>query len=283
MITSILQGGFGNQLFQYASAYALAKKTNQELLLDCSFYTHALNQKTPRAFQLDKLNLKEHKVVINHRNLSKIHTIATISQRLPILRRLFRPTLIIEDTNNCRNFQKELWNDDITCDTVLFGFWQNTKYFSDYKDELKQQFTPSYTLNDEVEVLKKAILDSNSVGVHIRRGDFVQLGWDKDDSYYNAGMALMKNLYPDCAFYIITDDPPWAREKYSSLAHVVDLQTDTKDIDEFFLLSQCRHMLISESTFGWWAAYLNNNESSTIIVPSEAQGELFERDWIRLR
>lgn len=282
MITSILQGGFGNQLFQYAAAYALAKKTNQDLILDCSFYTHALNQKTPRAFQLDKLNLKEHKVVINHRNLSKIHTIATISQRLPVLRRLFRPSLIIEDTKNCRNFQRELWSNKVCGETVLFGFWQNTKYFSDCKYELKQQFTPSYKLNDEVDSLRKKILNSNSVGVHIRRGDFVQLGWNKDDSYYNTGMALMKKLHPNCVFYIITDDPEWARSKYSDLAHIVDLQTDTKDIDEFFLLSQCRHMLISESTFGWWAAYLNLNDSSTIIVPSDAEGELFDNKWIKI-
>ena len=97
-------------------------------------------------------------------------------------------------------------------------------------------------------------------------------------------MAWVKAQKPDARFFIVTDDKPWAREQFSGYDDItiIDIKTATCDIDEFFLLSSCKHQVISESTFGWWAAFLNTNKDKLIVIPQTAVGQIFSDEWHKI-
>lgn len=97
-------------------------------------------------------------------------------------------------------------------------------------------------------------------------------------------MNEMRTLFETPHFYIVTDEAEWARMQFAEERDVtvVDVNTETKDIDEFFLLSSCNHQIVSESTFGWWAAYLNTSKDAKIMVPADAEGKIFKSNWIRI-
>lgn len=287
MIRAIIQAGFGNQLFQYATCYSLAKELGQELQLDISFFDdyNRKERDNGRINNLDKLNIDSCSVI----NFPESYWLYRLKQKLPFLRFSFVDgrlvPLVCEDIPNCREFQSHLFRSIGKRGAAVLGFWQNTKYFDKYILELKRQFTPGYQLEDEVLQLHDVIDSEQSVGVHIRRGDFVKLGWSKGTEYYNKGMDFLRKYLDKPHFYIVTDDVDWAQNQYKNVddATIINVQTTNKDIDEFFLLSTCRHQIISESTFGWWAACLNTNKEKYVIVPKTAKGQIFNNEkWIKI-
>lgn len=287
MIRAVIQAGFGNQLFQYATCYALAKRLGQPMQLDVSFFDNYNRKKRDngRINNLDKLNIDDC-VFVNNPNTYWLYRLKV---KCPIIRYSIIDGKIVpfvcEDIVNCREFQPHLFNCISRKGAVVYGFWQNTQYFDEYILDLKRQFRPNYALKKEGQQLHDIIVKGQSVGVHIRRGDFVRLGWDKGAEYYNNGMELLRKQLKNPHFYIVTDDVDWAKKQYTSTKDVtiVDMLTPNKDIDEFFLLSSCRHQIISESTFGWWAAYLNTYADKKVLVPKTAKGQIFEnKAWIKI-
>lgn len=289
MIHVIIQGGFGNQLFQYAMGYALAKQLNTKLILDVSFFDYikkSQSKSTHRENNLNKLNLVNPHFESTPSSFKRIMLGAKLHKTWMSGLLGFKYPVIWEDVANCRIYQPQLLkNASGKENAIMYGFWQNTKYFDDVLPELKEQFVPNYELAPEVGKIKQRITQSKaSVGIHVRRGDFVGLGWAEGADYYLRAIARIKEEIGECSFFIVSDDKNWAKEKFSSVenAEVIDIQTPTCDIDEFFLLSLCEHQIISESTFGWWAAYLNTNPNRKILIPSTAKGEMFPESWIRI-
>jgi hypothetical protein len=288
MIHVIIQAGFGNQLFQYAMGYALAKDTHQPLGVDISYYDYAAKHPHAnlRINNLDKLQLDSPCFIHQPEKYGKYFYGAKLA-RTPFWRLLCFPRPVLwEDIPNCRLYQEDLIAKAHRLkDVTLYGFWQNTRYFSRYLDDLKRQFVPNYRLDDRVQAYVEQIRATpHSVGVHIRRGDFVGLGWAEGEEYYTRAMQRLAGELTGCHFFLVTDDKAWARQHFAGKAEVsiLDIPTPTCDIDEFYLLSICHHHIISESTFGWWAAFLNTHPDSRVIVPSYAKGEMFLDKWIRL-
>lgn len=286
MIRSVIQAGFGNQLFQYATAYALAKELGQELELDVSWFSYIQkNQKeSVRENNLDKLNLDNAKFVGQSGNFNAYRFRVKFGFPKKIRVGGKNRNFICENIGACREDQSTLFRNIDNKGAVLYGFWQNLHYFNKYLLDLKRQFRPNYELLEESAKLLQDIQACNSVGVHIRRGDFVKLGWDKGQEYYDRGLEWFRKQLPNCKFFIVSDDTEWVKEHYGKQEDVVvvDVNTKTKDIDEFFLLASCNHQLISESTFGWWAAYLNTNPEKKVLAPKEAKGNIFDLGWEKL-
>ncbi|MCM1140869.1 MAG: alpha-1,2-fucosyltransferase [Muribaculum sp.] len=289
MIRVIVQGGFGNQLFQYAMGYALAKRLNTELILDVSFFDYikaSKNKGSIRVNNLDKLNLTNARFESNPSSFKRIILGAKLHKTWLSRFLGFKYPVLWEDVANCRLFQSrtiEIASQKENAE--MYGFWQNTKYFNEVLQELKEQFTPNYTLDPTVNNIKDRIAKSGaSVGIHVRRGDFVGLGWAEGADYYLRAIEAIRKELGDCSFFIVSDDKDWAKEQFSEVdnAEVIDIKTPTCDIDEFFLLSLCQHQIISESTFGWWAAYLNTNPCRRVTIPDTAKGEMFPESWMRI-
>lgn len=277
MITAVIQAGFGNQLFQYAFAYSMAKQQSSELVIDISFFDYfkKSNPYNLREYNLDKLSIEAH-TIVNSPDKYWRYKLASKYNYNILKKVLGLKNLIVEDINRCRDFQPSVVS-SVNQESVLYGFWQNTKYFNDYISDLRRMFRPSYVLSEEVERTIEEINKNVSVGVHIRRGDFLSLGWSKGESYYMNAVELMRSTLPDPRFYIVSDDPDWCRKTFNNMSDVAVLEISSKykDIDEFFILSSCKHQIISESTFGWWAAYLNDEVRKLIVIPSDAVGEIF--------
>ncbi len=281
MIRTVIQAGFGNQLFQYATGYALAQKLCQDLEMDVSFfgYQAKLAPSNLRISLLDKLKIEDVRRVDSPSTYWQYKLKSKLPFGIPSVVDGKLVPFICEDIPNCRMDQSHLFSNIKGNGACLFGFWQNTVYFEPYLADIRKQFVPNYELSQEVAELHRKIEGSNSVGVHVRRGDFVGLGWDKGVSYYHEGMDLFKQRFENIHFFIVSDDVKWVTEQFgdSNDVTIIDVTTSTKDIDEFFLLSLCHHQIISESTFGWWAAYLNFHEDRIVIVPDDAKGEIFAR------
>lgn len=289
MIKVIVQAGFGNQLFQYAMGYALSKRLDRELILDVSFFDYMKEKAREDAVRfnnLDKLALENPQFHNKPKTYKKYLWGARLSKITLHLSFLMRENVLWENVANCREYQRTVIDRVPKYNRVtLYGFWQHPDYFKDYISELKKQFVPNYILSQEVRELKNRIeTTENSVGVHIRRGDFVRLGWAEDSDYYKKAMKLMVEKKGKCQFFLFSDDKKWVKKEFGDYSNVaiIDIKTENTDIDEFFLLSLCKNQIISESTFGWWAAFLNNNPERIIIIPEYAKGDLFPKEWIRI-
>ena len=289
MIKTIIQAGFGNQLFQYATGYALAKRLGQRLVLDTSFFDYVKdsNAGNIRVNNLNLLLLDNPEFISNPQSYWR-YRYGVLLRKTPFWRLLGFPSLVVwEDVTNCREFQVELFNGiERYRNFEIYGFWQNTNYFKDEIADLKRQFAPNYQLSGKVRQLNSEInSEVDSVGVHIRRGDFVRLGWNKGADYYRTAIDIMRRELSEPHFYICSDDKAWACNEFKEERdiEIIDITTSTQDIDEFFLLSNCHHQIISESTFGWWAAYLNMHTDKRIIIPADAQGEIFnQNNWTKI-
>ncbi len=280
MIKIILQGGLGNQLFQYAIGYSLSKYMEQELVLDTSFYNSIINitAKNKRYCQLQLFDLEY------CRFQNRIFFLYQIINKFKLYKILNNNINFICENSNCRFYQNEIIEKVNSKNNYLYGFWQNTNYFNTYIEDLRRQLVPKYNIDNQVKEILYEIRNCNSVGVHVRRSDFINLGWNKNASYYIEGMNIIKQKMPNCIFYIFSDEIEWAKENLNNFNNIkyISINSNNKDIDEFYLLQNCKNQIISESTFGWWAAYLNKNNNKIIIIPKDSKGEIFDQNWIKI-
>jgi hypothetical protein len=130
---------------------------------------------------------------------------------------------------------------------------QDPKYFGEWPDELRSFFGHELKPNPRPEV-----------GVHVRRGDYL---WQpmfvslSETDYYERAMAL----FPDEKFLIFSDDPDWCRIKWPQ-HQVMSGQTELQDLN---MMANCKSNIIANSSFSWWAAYLNTNPSKRVIYPKQ--------------
>ena len=290
MVIVKLISGLGNQLFQYAFGRQMALINNLPLKLDTSFYeTQHL-----RGYLLNHYN-------INAQIATKKDIDSVLKPGDPVskLQRYF--------SGNNKYYYKERkwWGYDPTLLSIkrkrayLDGYWQNYKYYN----KIDEQVLSEFTLVDEVELLgyktySKILHDESSVSIHIRRGDYITdceanktMGVLPMSYYYNAISNVMQNV-PNARFYIFSDDLNWAADhlKIDNPVTLVDIANGQKDYLELNMMSKCRHNIIANSTFSWWAGLLNKNSDKIVIGPKDwvatpevnAGVELLFPEWLKL-
>jgi Glycosyl transferase family 11 len=246
MIVNI-QGGMGNQLFQYAFGRSLSIARNEEVFFDVSRCGGSVNGDRP--YVLDQFN-------------TKIQTADGRSgpQRgEPVFR--YDPTVY-----------------EAPAGTFFNGYWQTEKYFNVpiVREELTFKTLPS---NNAMEWMKK-IVAGPSAFVHVRRGDYTRephksfhglLSMD----YYNPGIECIShqrgcscNNYAQVKYFIFSDDPTWCRQNFSTQHEVV---TGTTPLEDLWLMSACRDAIIANSSFSWWGAWLGDNRHENRIVFAPAK------------
>lgn len=114
----------------------------------------------------------------------------------------------------------------------------------------------------------------NSVSVHIRRGDYLLRKHSKIHGlcsleYYLQAIQFIKSKSKDPVFYFFSDDIPWARENFCNPSYkFVDCNSGSNSCLDLYLMSQCKHNIIANSTFSWWGAWLNRNKEKIVVAPS---------------
>ena len=186
---------------------------------------------------------------------------------------------------------------DLKENVLLYGYWQSEKYFIKYKDEILKNFTLKKELSQQSKQFKKIITSTISVSLHIRRGDYISDPTTNSFhgtcslNYYKNAVSLISNRLKDTHFFIFSDDLDWAKKNLDFISNItfIELDQDIPDYEEMYLMSQCNHNIIANSSFSWWGAWLNQNPDKIIIAPEKwfmdeniNTKDLIPGSWIRI-
>ena len=293
MVIVQLTGGLGNQLFQYAAGRSLSIYHNVPLLLDSSsFYRKTISElEIPRDFELYQFEGVKEKII------SPAELAATIDLkneksfftriRPKYKRQIYTCPFFHYDSNFFKS-RKTVY---------LKGGWQSEKYFSPYKDIIFQSMQLKPDVIRPVAEKARLIKEKPSVGVHIRRGDYLRmkviLEWHgvMSKEYYARGFETIHKEKGDFSVLYFTDDPEWVQKELMPVMNgeIVSSSISQNHFQDFHLLSICHHNIIANSSFSWWAAWLNANPDKRVIAPQKwfNQAKLDTRDlipetWARL-
>ena len=152
------------------------------------------------------------------------------------------------------------------------GYFQSPKYFEAVKPEVVSLFRGKVIHEAGGAALKKRILECNSVGVHVRRGDYLKEPAYSfhglcETEYFRRAIAIMRERQAAPTFFVFSDDPDWCREHFKEPDVIVasGARTPNADLD---LLASCKHHILSNSSFSWWGAYLAYHQEQAVIAPA---------------
>jgi len=294
MIVIHLAGGLGNQLFQYAFGRAAALKRSTDLIYDISYFNTPAKNGINRSFNLEyfetkgrKMSSFESKYYLGNGNnfLDNIYF---------KIKRKFYPVPYITETDF--HYNAEFM--DILDNSFIEGYFQSERYFKHIENIIRQDLIFKEPILSFSEELLKKINDTNSVCVFVRRAEFVTNpkinkihGFCKND-YYNKAVERINESVKDPFYFIFSDDVLWCKENchYGENQLIVSHEHAGKDfINYFHLMTMCKYFIISNSTFGWWSAWLGSFKDKIIIAPSRwfndtsiDTNDLFPDEWILL-
>lgn len=267
MIISKIQGGLGNQMFQYAIGRAYAEKLNTDLYLDLSFYRQPFEKDvTPRKFELDLFDLKY--TVATESDLSKFHN---RSYWYRIKRKMGVGVPIYYREGNDSNILRG------KKDIYLDGYWQSESFFRDFSNIIHSDFQFKKTLNKKsVEIATIIKSKQTPVSIHLRRGDYVTSAVTNsyhgvcDIEYYKSGIEYLNANIDEPYYFVFSDDVEWAKSNFLHLftnMEIVQGNLGGDSWQDMHLMSLCHHNIIANSSFSWWAAWLNQHKNKVVIAP----------------
>lgn len=289
MIYVQIKAGLGNQMFEYAFGRAISFEQNRPLTLDTSWYSNHAKRDTPRLFLLDKYNINA-KIAVPE-ELLKFYT--------PI-RKLFRKIhrRFIYKKDNVFNPNELKSSRDF-----FEGHWSNEKYFKKYADiirsdlSLKNPLTsPSNAVFHEIKSAEQN--NQVAISVHVRRGDCVtnthaaSYQGTVDTGYYDKSAEYFEKKFGQdrLNFFVFSDDIDWAKKNVLTKFKTIYVSNPKiPDYEELHLMSSCNHHVIANSTFSWWAAWLNPDKNKVVIAPKQwlkdtsfNTSDVCPAEWIRL-
>lgn len=283
MIIIRLRSGLGNQMFQYAFFKQMQQWHGPEKVkLDISTY----HWKAHNGLELDRvfnINLLKDSVPD-----SVSLGFADVGYKLHhrILRRLRG-----KKHRSYLNWKNIPFDDYKSLDDVYIeGYWNNEMYFSGVKDQIRElyQFRNIRLTNYQSEILND-IETSESVSVHVRRGDYKKFPEAFPmctPDYYRTAIELLSREGKKLKCFVFSDDLKWCRKELNFLPDVVFVENPVQNhaYKDMMLMSRCRNNIIANSTFSWWAAWLNNNPARKIIYPESAMRVYtsMPEGWIKL-
>ncbi len=269
MIAVDIQGGLGNQLFQYAVGRALALRTGHELVLD----TRLVDSDRKRHYALDAYPIIARKC--NSAQLPRPRRrqfwLAKLGFRTGSLRSFPFDARRFEESAESGVFDT-LWG-RVTAPVVLNGYFQSERYFASIDKQIRSELVPLRTPSELFARVRSHIENAGdaAVSLHIRRGDFAQEAHTRDVhglvglEYYSGAVARVRQQLPTAHFFVFTDDLAAINELRSlGLPHTVVSQQGLSDVDELALMSLCTHHVIANSSFSWWGAWLGRADGLTI-------------------
>lgn len=271
MIIVYLKGGLGNQMFQYAFGRHLVEIHQTQMKMDISAYDYdGLIE-----YALEPFNMQDS--FASPDEIKKL----TETKQSSFSNRLYsifhshqkRPNSFIQWNKIDYNPNMLKLPDGV----YLEGYWQSEKYFIGIEQIIRDDFTLKETQTGKNKEVAEHILSSESVSIHIRRGDYIDspiVGNSQDAcslDYYHRCIDEISQKTSNPVFFVFSDDIEWCRKslKLSSPAVYVDHNGFDKGYEDMRLMSQCRHNIVANSTFSWWAAWLNNNKENLVYAPQK--------------
>ncbi len=280
MILTRLHGRLGNQMFQYAAARALAVRLETQVALDARGACHRGEGVLTRVFDLP-LGDPPHLPPARH--------------EAPLRYAAWR--LMGKDPVFCREqglgYNRRIKR--LKDNSYLHGYWQSERYFHHIAPAIRQDFTfPAFSNQQNAEMADR-IGQGGAISLHVRRGDYLTLGAHVlcDQAYYDAALAgVLAGSTGDPTVYVFSDDPGWAKDNLPLPCEkvVVDFNGPETDYEDMRLMSLCQHNIIGNSSFSWWAAWLNANPDKQVAGPARWFGDpklvnpdILPPEWMSIR
>ena len=282
-------GGLGNQMFQYAMYLVLKDAHPEEEIKVCTRSFNGYGRHN--GLQID-LVFGLH---INEASLADMIKIAYPIFNYKMWQVMYR-CLPKRKSMTLGTSQVSFNFDDITRNDSCYydGYWQNDSYFKHIRTYILRTFSFPKFNDDLNRTLVRRLVESNSVSVHIRRGDYLQepILCVCNPGYYNKGIDYLKAKDKLDMLCVFSDDIPWCREHLKSLDGdieivYVDWNKGTESYRDMQLMTYCKHNVIANSSFSWWGAWLGRREGKIVVAPKVWYNKPLVNDpicenWVRI-
>lgn len=284
MIVVQLMGGLGNQMFQYAAALGLALKNGTQIAFDLEKLFNPTREETPRAFLLDHFNLNI--PILSKQDIETIKKKSSPTFFNKVSKRIGLNESFYHFYSEPRSNAYSSAFLDLPSNTYLLNsYFQHLDYIINCGEKIHKSFGIAH---------RQPISGENKVAVHIRRGDYVtsQAAAHYHGTcslrYYQDAITRVKSSINDPTFVFFSDDISWVKQNLTIPDNSLFPQSSS-DVGDFDLMRQCDHQIIANSSFSWWAAWLNRNEHKMVIAPKKWVNDktvdtsgLLPKEWITL-
>jgi hypothetical protein len=274
MIIVQIQGGFGNQLFQYAFGLHLRSIYNFEVKFNTSFFSNQ-NQFSKSGNSVRNFDLFELLHLKGHNNSKLNSEFVFITNYYSFINRfLKRFNLFFYNWKLFRFYKEESFNTNLfllesKVNLILDGYWQDSSFIDEtfiYKmQNLLDRISHPFFSND--------INGCQSVSVHVRRDDYVnhKVFVVLSNDYYNAAIKYLSSKISNPHFYLFSDDN-FSENDLKKLIQLfpensIKIINPQSTLLDFYLMYKCSHNIVANSTFSWWASILNKNTDKVMLAP----------------
>lgn len=282
-----LSGGLGNLMFQYAAGEMLARKHQ------CPLYF------VPDVPMIHGSALELLGITVNHVEVPPALVARAARKKDKGLVEVLRSATGGWPLTPVREPHFHYWPEffDIRPGSLIFGYWQSSKYFKGLEGELAARIAPEKLLDAEMAALARDYAGAETVAVHVRRNDYatnpevVRIHGLMERDYYDRARAAVSAGRTIARYLVFSDDPVAAQALLAGWENTEFLPARAQQVD-LALMAQCRHQIIANSTFSWWAALLNRNPDKQVIAPrywfsretllSRYVLDLLPDDWVLL-
>jgi len=262
MIIVRLNGGLGNQLFQYAAARRLSLKLAVPLKLDLA----AFEGDKLRVFELDAFNIEAS--IASRDEVDKFGSVGIFQK---IKRKLGFETAIIKE--KYYHFDPQILN--ALDGSYLEGYWQSYRYFEDQSAVISRDLTMKKSLSGENKTMSARMNSVDSSCLHIRRGDYVsnqqtnQFHGTCSLAYYQQAVGQLVDKVNEAEIFVFSDDIPWAKENlvFDLPMTFVDHNSAKNAYEDLRLMTACKYFVIANSSFSWWGAWLAQYNTKEVYAP----------------
>lgn len=279
----IIFNGLGNQMSQYA--FYLQKmnidKSTRFIFDKRSFSTH-------NGYELERVFNIPYKETIFNSILFLLFRILMIKKypffSKPVLKIL--NIIGISLVEECENydFDENLLKSS-TGIRFLYGGWHSEKYFISCKEQVLDTFKLKVDDTKNLGYLEQ-IKNSESVSIHVRRGDYMKgihfemYGSVCTKDYFETAIKKINEIVDNPHFFVFSNDLQWVKDNFvMDKCTFIDCNKGKDSWKDMYLMSNCKHNINSNSTFGWWGAYLNTYKFKKVIIPYYFVNKLETKDF----
>lgn len=270
-----VEDGIGNQMFIYAHARELQEKYGGEIVID----THAVTSK--QWISLPHLFLNEHVRVSNAWDKLELYPLVLLKK---IKDRLFKTKTLKQyrfwgKLGLLIQYQIPYYDSlvkPIFRSGYVIGGWMSDKFFADVQELLHEEFKVKEPVSEKNRKVIEELNSCESVCIHIRLGDYLDEQWSEklyicDNDYYNDAITEIKKHVANPVFYVFAPthkDFEMIQKDFEFDAPVNFLDLGNTDYEDLQLMYACKHYIISNSTYSWWAQYMGSNPNKVVVAPS---------------
>ncbi|MFC3198580.1 alpha-1,2-fucosyltransferase [Parapedobacter deserti] len=256
-------GGLGNQLFQYAFFRAMQQRFPFVKADLSEFSTYGLHH----GYELERIfGIKLPEASAFERKLFDQQDRRWIQRKL---RRLYGTKNGYYEEPLLFAYDGSIFYDSKS--RYYWGYWQHINYINPIETQLRTELQFPAFSDARNKELESRLIAGNTVSVHIRRGDYLNdpiLGGICDEAYYHRALTYMRKYVVDPKFIFFSNDILWCRERFAIPGSVyVDWNTGPESFRDMQLMTLCEHHIIANSSFSWWAAWLNQRPDKIVVSP----------------